>query len=676
MSKTWYEINAGPTSTEVLIYDEIGAWGVTAKQFIKDLNNIQTKNISLRINSPGGSVWDGDAIFNALRRSKANITTHIDGLAASMASIIALAGSTVEMADNAFYMIHNPWSLTIGDADQMRKDADLLDKIAGTMTSIYAKKTGMTEEEITTMMNDETWLTAEEAMAFGFVDSVFEGLDAAASVAKSFDFEKYGFHNIPEFPHTADKPAAKAVPNHEESAMTGKTTPGTAPTTEGVVPQVTTEDVNKARSDAEAKAAADAQVRLDGIYSVFSQFGDTHRALMDECVKDTKVSVEMAREKLLNALGKDTTAAASGDIKVGETDKEKFAKGAGLAIMGRSGLIEPDKIDRNNEFMNHSLFELAKHCLALNGRTPSGNKMDIVATAFTTTDDFTNILRDAANKSMLKGWEETDETYPIWTSRGSLSDFKIANRTGLSLFSDLPEVPEHGEFTMGTFSDANEQIQLLTYGSLFAITRQAIINDDLNAFSAIPRRMGRAARRKVGDLAYTVPNANAAMADGTVLFHADHSNLGTSGVISATTISELKKLLALQTDPSGNGVLNIRGRYILVPVAIEDAARAFFASEYNPAEGSSTSFRQANIHRNTLEVVSDARLDGNSATAYYILGDQNIYDTVEVAFLDGMDMPFLDQKAGWDVDGVEFKVRIDAAAKALDHRAMTKNVGT
>lgn len=702
MSKTWYEIKAAANTAEVQIYDEIGGWGITAKQFIKDFNNIKAKNITLRINSPGGSVWDGNAIYNAIKRFDGNVSVKIDGLAASMASVIALAGSSVEMADNAFMMIHNPWSFSIGDAEAMRKDADLLDKIAKNMVAIYAAKTGLSDTEVTDMMSEETWMTAQEAIDFGFVDSSYQGLEAAAS----FDLNKYQFKHVPETFNKAggdktvdpalaitpslelseeqkaaigelvaakikdspdgDNIAAEAVVEQEESIMTGKTVPGSAP--EGA-------DAT-AIANAEKAAHAASHERLSGIYAAFEPFGDKYRALMDECVKDASVTVDMAKTKLLNKIGEGVEPVSGDSITVGVSDREKFVQAAAANIEVRSGIRQRTAEDGQNQFMSYTLLELARQCLIINGKTPSGGKMDIVAQAFTTTSDFTNLLANTANKSMLRGWEESPETYQNFTRKGSLSDFKVTDRTAMSLFSDLGEVPENGEFKMGTFTDVKEQIQLLTYGKLFGISRQAIINDDLDAFSAIPRRMGRAARRKVGDLAYAVLTANAAMSDGVALFHANHSNLGTSGVLSVTTISEAKKLASLQTDPSGNGILNIPLKYLIVPRAIEDTAKTLMAAEYNPAEGSTTSFRSPNIHRNTLEVISDGRLDTSSAAVYYLAGDPEMFDTIEVAFLDGVDAPFLDQKTGWNVDGVEFKVRIDAAAKALDYRAMVKNAGT
>lgn len=179
-AKSWYRLEQKDDTAEVYIYDAIGFFGVEAQDFIRDLERITADSITLRINSPGGDVFDGSAIYNALLRHPAKVHVKIDGLAASMASVIALAGDTVEMAENAFYMIHNPWSFVIGDSAAMRKEADILDKITSTAVGIYARNSSLDETEVRAAMDAETWYTAEEAKAAGFIDTIFTGSQAKA----------------------------------------------------------------------------------------------------------------------------------------------------------------------------------------------------------------------------------------------------------------------------------------------------------------------------------------------------------------------------------------------------------------------------------------------------------------------------------------------------------------
>jgi len=173
------------TEAEISIYDQIGGWGISANEFIaqlKDLGDVDT--INLRIASGGGSIVEGNTIFNALKRHSARVVTHIDSLAASMASVIAMAGDEIRMAENALLMIHNPWTASIGGAEQLRKDADLLDKMETNIRASYARST-LSAEELDEAMAAETFYTASEALELGFIDHIEGANLAAASIGDS-----------------------------------------------------------------------------------------------------------------------------------------------------------------------------------------------------------------------------------------------------------------------------------------------------------------------------------------------------------------------------------------------------------------------------------------------------------------------------------------------------------
>lgn len=206
--------NKGSKKAEILIYEQIGAgfWseGIGAKQFAKDLKDLgDIEELDIRINSPGGSVFEGLSIYNLLVQHKAEKTVYIDGLAASIASVIAMAGRVV-MPENATMMIHDPWSMAVGTAEQMRKEADVLDKIKVGLISAYRDKTGKTDDEISALMAEETWMNAEEALEMGFCDEVTKAQKAAAM---AFDLSPY--KNVP----TAV--AAKAAADRSTLAPSG-----------------------------------------------------------------------------------------------------------------------------------------------------------------------------------------------------------------------------------------------------------------------------------------------------------------------------------------------------------------------------------------------------------------------------------------------------------------------
>ena len=148
MTKFYALEKSNDGTATIHLYDEVGAFGSGSKEFLADLGKLDGQHIHLRINSPGGSVVEGTAIYNALRRHKGGLTVHIDALAASMASVIAMSGSPVYIADNALLMIHNPWTVSAGDSDQLRKEADLLDKLKSTLVNAYVRKTGMEQDQV------------------------------------------------------------------------------------------------------------------------------------------------------------------------------------------------------------------------------------------------------------------------------------------------------------------------------------------------------------------------------------------------------------------------------------------------------------------------------------------------------------------------------------------------
>ena len=197
MKKRWYSISAKAEGVaEISIFDEIGFWGTNAKDFKRDFDAIKdTESIVVSLNSPGGSFFDGMAIYQMLSSVRERVSVEVYGLAASIASVIALAGSSLSIARGSYFMVHNPYTIAVGDATELRKTADILDKMKGDLAVIYAGKTGMTEDEALDVMEAETWYTADEALAAGFADDV---PDYGEVAAKAVDLEIFNFAHTPQ----------------------------------------------------------------------------------------------------------------------------------------------------------------------------------------------------------------------------------------------------------------------------------------------------------------------------------------------------------------------------------------------------------------------------------------------------------------------------------------------
>lgn len=224
-AQPWYRITnaADPDEAELLLYDEIGGWwGCTAEQMIADLRGITSPNIRVRVNSPGGSVFEGIAIANALRSHPANVTVQVDGIAASIASVIAMAGDRIEMAPNTMMMIHDASGLCYGNASDMEELAELLDLISDNIADAYAARAGGTRDEWRARMKAETWYLPDDAVENGLADEAIQAPKAATpaepdpdeddepDMERAWDLAAYGYTGPakPEAPKPGPLPAA------------------------------------------------------------------------------------------------------------------------------------------------------------------------------------------------------------------------------------------------------------------------------------------------------------------------------------------------------------------------------------------------------------------------------------------------------------------------------------
>lgn len=652
-SNSWFRMKAlAADEAEIYIYDEIGFWGVTARQFVSDLQALgDVSHINLHINSPGGDVFEGIAIFNALKFHGAAITVHIDGIAASMASVIAMVGNPVIMPENTMMMIHKPWGFAGGDANDMRDYADLLDKMESVLIPAYAEKTGKSAEEIAAMLEDETWMNGSECVAQGFADQTTPSLQAMACIQSKRieEFEKMpnAIRNMITPPRntTTREPASPATPQQQPAAP------------------VLDENAIVARVVAEQKA------RVSGIQDVFAMFGGKHQELQAACISDVECTVAMAKDKLLAELGKDTTPSnKNNQPHIYAGNGNIVGDGIRKSLMARAGYEAQEK---DNFYNGMTLRELARMALTERGIGVSGlNPVQMVGLALThSTSDFGNILLDVSNKALLQGWEEATESFELWTKKGSLSDFKTAHRVGMGGFPSLRQVREGAEYKYVTTGDKGQTIALATYGEIFSVTRQAIINDDLNQLTDVPMKMGRAAKGTIGDLVYAVLTGNAKLSDGKALFHADHANLS-AGAISVASLDDSRKLMRLQKE--GTRSLNIRPAFMLVPVALETLANQTIKSA--SVKGADVNSGIMNPIQNFADVIAEARLDDADPKAWYLAAAKGS-DTIEVAYLNGVDTPYIDQQDGFTTDGIATKVRIDAGVAPLDYRGLTKSSG-
>ena len=669
----WYEIKAAapvaegeaPKPAEVLIYGNIGdRWnedGVVASELVRDLSALQADTINLRINSYGGSVPDGLAIYNALRRHKAAVNVFVDGVAISCASYIAMAGDTITMAKNSQMMIHAPWTFAYGNSNDMREQADILDRYAKAMASAYADKSGKTYEDALALLTDgkDHWFLAEEAVAEGFADQVGEEESIAASLARSFDLTRF-------------TPAASARPAQRGNSTNAA---AAAPQPEQHMPQATL--------PAAAQAAPFARTKDDNaqVLAMFKPFASRTEiaALQTEVLADPGLTIEQIQARLLVEMGKGIEPAnapnAAPRVETVKDETDKAREAAVNAMLVKAGVVaSADKrraMQAGNPAMNLSLVEIAKASLhRLGVRADHLDKMGVVAAAFTQSgSDFPVLLESAMHKALQAAYDTAPLTWNRFCATGTVSDFRSHNRYRLGSFGNIDQVNELGEFINKSIPDGEKaSIQVATKGNIINLSRQAIVNDDLGAFIGLAASLGRAASRTVEADVFALLALNGGMgptmADGKALFHTDHGNLAADGALAVAVFEDMRQKMASQKDVGGNDYLDLRPAALLCGMGQGGTARVINGAEYDP--DTANKLQRPNMVRGLFaDVVDSPRITG---ARVYAFADPAIAPTLEVAFLEGRQDPYLERQEGFDVDGSRFKVRLDYGIAAIDYR--------
>ena len=668
MSQPWYEIRAAKSAdaAEIYIFGDIGeSWwsdeSVTAKKFVEELNGIDAKDITVRINSYGGSVADGLAIYSALRRSKSAITTSVEGVAMSIASLIMMAGESRQMVSNGLLMIHAPWGMVQGNAADMRDMAETLDKYAEAMASAYMRS-GLTREQVLALLKDgkDHFYTANEASADGYITEVTGDLDIAA---------KYRENRFMPAPRPVNSTSQRNQTMSETTQAAANQPAASNPPAD--IPSIEAAAAAKARAEIAERSR---EIRM--MFAPFAQNGEAFAKLRDEMLDDPSIPMATVSRRLLDDLGKNAEPlAATPRVESGASSVDKFRAGVTAALAHRMG---HGKDDRSNEFRGRSLHEIAALSLEVRGVSTRGMTRSEIAgrvLAAHSSSDFPYLLADAANKSLQAAYEAFPSTWQRIAAAGEVSDFKTINLVRMGSFSSLATILEGGEYTGGTISEERSQLTAVTKGRYIECTRKMIVNDDLNAFARMAQMLGRAAGRTVNADVYGVINSNAAMGDGYNLFSSDHSNLaGSSAAITIATLSAARAAMRKQKDPTNVDYLNIQPRVLAVPVAIEDHARTVVTSDFNTDTAAQL---KRNIIRDwgPLDVVSDPTLDATSTTAWYLIADPMDVPLLEVRFLDGQQSPYVASEEEFMTDGIRWKVRLDYGVAANDWRAGYKNAG-
>lgn len=413
------------------------------------------------------------------------------------------------------------------------------------------------------------------------------------------------------------------------------------------------------------KAMEQERKRTSEITALFRDF-DVEGA--DEAIV-MGVSVDEARAMVMDQLRARNKGVS---VTMGEAESDKFRAAAQDAVLMAAGIPVADAAPGANELRGHSLVELARESLQREGLQANfGDNMELARQAINSTSTFPAIMSNLANKSVMTGFNEAETTFQIWAGKGSNRDFKEAARVALSEAGNLELVPEGGQFPHDSLGEASARTKVATYGKLFSLTRQAIINDDLGLFSKIATKYGSAAKRLVNKMVYAQLTGNVKMQDNIALFDTKHGNVaGTGEALSVTAIAKAITAMRRQKGITGDATLNITPKYLVVPPELEMTAYQIVNST---AAVDGVNSGVVNPYKGRFVVVADAEL--TDPDAWYLVADASQHDTIEVTYLNGVETPRLETRQGFDVDGIEYKVAFDCGVSALDFRGVFKNAG-
>lgn len=462
--------------------------------------------------------------------------------------------------------------------------------------------------------------------------------------------------------------------------------------TEAAAPNAPQADIEQREAAARAAGAAAERQRQADIRTAVAVLPQAERGAFEAEMINGNHTADQVRAKVLEKLATSPSNATetrnTARVDTVEDETDKFVRGASDWLVQRSGVADrlgdAGKNLQPGQFRGMSLIELARHSLELRGFNTRGmDKMTLVGNAFTfrsgmnTTSDFAVLLENTMHKLLLASFMVTPDTWTRFCAIGSVSDFRAHNRYQMGSFGSLDSLNEAGEFKNKQIPDAHkESITAATKGNIIAISRQSIVNDDMNAFAQLAAMFGRAAKLSVEVDVYAAIKSNAGLgpllSDGKTLFHADHGNINATGsALSVDGLDADRVVMASQTDYNGNEILDIRPAALLVPIGLGGNARVINDAQYDP--DTANKLQKPNMVRGLFrDVVDTARLTG---TRRYLFADANEAAVLEVAFLDGQREPVLETQDGWRIDGTEMKVRYDYAVAGVGYKGAVTNAG-
>lgn len=649
--------------------------------------------LTVRINSGGGIATDGQAIYTMLVDYPGEVHVVIDGIAASAASLIAMAGDSVTMREGSLLMIHDPaqpFTEGRGTEDDHMRVVEGLRVMSGVYAGVYAKAAGMSPDAAREIMRAETYFDAAGALEAGFATATDEETQAQAFAR--FDYRIYA--NAPQKLREASGDFATVRSRQAVTAMmAGQSAPQTKESTMQDEEEMTAEvsEETEAETTAEAVAeegeteasAASAQAEEEGTATADSAAPATAQQIRDLCAASGRSEAEaldmivanlslpqaVARINAKRAEENPVTAQAGGALRTRITRDERTTRRTGMmqAVVAQIMLADPVS-SQARPFMDMSLAEMAAACIDHRGplRT-AGQRLQVFMDASHSTSDFPGIFENALNKVLLERYQVAEPTYRRISRRRNFTDFRVHPMVRAGDFPKLQPIGENGEIKYGTMGEARETAILSSYGVAVKISRQMMINDELGAIDQLLSDYGQSVADFEEETFYAFfQTAN--LSDGNPVFRTQRGNLAGSGTaISVDSVAAGRAAIRKQTTVDGKK-MNMSPAILLVGPDKETEAEQLVAA-IQPQEAG-----KVNPFSGRLEVVTTAQITGNP---WYLMAsaDRPGGACFVHGYLEGAEAPRVRTEEAFGQQGMAMSLEHDFGLGAIDYRGGYKNPG-
>lgn len=683
-------------SGEVLI-DEYAGWMWEDDVFFspamvrRALAAVPDGPLTMRINSYGGHTAAGEAIRAMIAdraRLKGAVTMIVEGVAMSAATLILMGATRREMTSGSVLMIHNPSGGAWGEAEDLRKEADVLDLLARTFAAVYAEASGKTPEDVMQIMADETWYGPQDAIAAGWVHAI----SGAAEDTEDDTMPALVAQARAQMTQAVARIMSRKATQNVRPAQAGQHPPAmvmavieTAPTANpkensmsgnpaAVIPAATVVPVLSAEDAVHAERGRARAIRE--MAQPFVAAGRVMEADVNVLIEQG-LTVDTAATRLLTTMAarEPTLSRSPATITRDETDTRM--EGMIGALMGAtSGPAE--------QFKGLRIKRLAQE---LSGSTRNYNEIDAIQRGMRATtmaggahgvSDFAYITTEVMGRTLLREYQSRAATWTaVCGAPLSAADFREQHAVRFGGDFQLKAVAANGEYESATLSDEAEGLKVERKGRTIKLTFEAVVNDDMGAFARIPREFAQAARNMESSMVWGIIRTNAVLkSDAKALFHADHGNLAAAGaVISVTTVgagrAAMWKQKALGRKSADDDFMMVEADRLIVPPALELAALQFVTATTPNADGSVNPYKTS-LTPIVVPHISAAASSG-SDTAWYLVS--SALPPVQHAYLEGYEAPSVVTIEGMNPDVVTMNARHIFGAAPVEYRGAWKNPG-